>query len=69
MFNTLGNSVVNPRAGQAFLDFDGGRLLQLTGRVKLLWGKDSSDVGRATGRAWNLTVERVRQKLLPRNVQ
>ncbi|MBY0240411.1 MAG: pyridoxamine 5'-phosphate oxidase family protein [Burkholderiaceae bacterium] len=35
-FNTLGNFVVNPRAGLVFVDVDSGDLLQMTGDVQLL---------------------------------
>jgi predicted pyridoxine 5'-phosphate oxidase superfamily flavin-nucleotide-binding protein len=37
MFNTLGNIVANPRAGLLFIDFDGGRTLQLSGRAAIDW--------------------------------
>jgi predicted pyridoxine 5'-phosphate oxidase superfamily flavin-nucleotide-binding protein len=33
MFNTLGNLLVNPRAGLLFVDFTNGDVLQLTGRA------------------------------------
>ncbi|WOB09028.1 pyridoxamine 5'-phosphate oxidase family protein [Piscinibacter gummiphilus] len=36
-FNTLGNLVVNPRAGLLFVDYHAGHLLQLTGDAHLLW--------------------------------
>jgi predicted pyridoxine 5'-phosphate oxidase superfamily flavin-nucleotide-binding protein len=36
-FNTLGNLVVNPRAGLLFIDYTDGHLLQLTGDAELLW--------------------------------
>lgn len=35
-FNTLGNLLVNPRAGLLFIDFETGDLLQLTGRTELV---------------------------------
>jgi len=35
MFNTLGNLLVNPRAGLLFVDFMTGDVLQLTGRARL----------------------------------
>ncbi|HEU4404862.1 MAG TPA: pyridoxamine 5'-phosphate oxidase family protein [Polyangiaceae bacterium] len=37
-FNTLGNLVLDGRAGLLFVDFEGGGLLQLTGRVTIDWG-------------------------------
>jgi predicted pyridoxine 5'-phosphate oxidase superfamily flavin-nucleotide-binding protein len=35
MFNTLGNLLVNPRAGLLFADFTTGDVLQLTGRARV----------------------------------
>jgi predicted pyridoxine 5'-phosphate oxidase superfamily flavin-nucleotide-binding protein len=37
LFNTLGNLMLNPRAGLLFLDFESGDLLGLTGAVEVLW--------------------------------
>jgi len=37
LFNTLGNLAAYPKAGLLFVDFEGGDLLQLTGRAELLW--------------------------------
>jgi predicted pyridoxine 5'-phosphate oxidase superfamily flavin-nucleotide-binding protein len=39
-FNTIGNLVMDPRAGLLFVDFESGGLLQLTGRTEIDW--DSS---------------------------
>jgi predicted pyridoxine 5'-phosphate oxidase superfamily flavin-nucleotide-binding protein len=36
-FNTLGNLMVNPRAGLLFMDFDRGDLLQMTGVTEIAW--------------------------------
>jgi len=46
-FNTIGNLVVDPRAGLLFVDFETGGMLQLTGRAEIDW--DSEDVGRHAG--------------------
>ena len=43
MFNTLGNIVVNPKAGLLFPDFERGRTLQLSGRATIDWDRDRSD--------------------------
>ena len=37
MFTTLGNLQVDPRCGLAFVDFDTGSVLQLTGAAAILW--------------------------------
>ena len=40
-FNTLGNLVVNPRAGLLFIDFETGDLLYLTVDAEIIWdGRD-----------------------------
>jgi predicted pyridoxine 5'-phosphate oxidase superfamily flavin-nucleotide-binding protein len=36
-FNTIGNLLLNPRAGLLFVDFETGDRLWLTGRVEILW--------------------------------
>ncbi len=36
-FNTLGNFMVNPKAGLLFIDFASGDILQLTGTVEIIW--------------------------------
>lgn len=39
-FNTVGNIVLNPKAGFLFVDFDTGTLVQLTGRAEIVWDGD-----------------------------
>ena len=46
-FNTMGNLVLDPRAGLLFVDFETGSLLQLTGRTTIDW--DSESVARVPG--------------------
>lgn len=46
-FNTIGNLVLDPRAGFLFVDFETGSLLQLTGRAAIDW--DSEAVARVPG--------------------
>lgn len=36
-FNTLGNLVLNPRAGLLFIDFEGGDLLYLSVTAEIIW--------------------------------
>lgn len=69
MFNTLGNFAVAPQAGLTFLDFEQGRLLQLTGHVEILWDQEAPGDGKGTGRAWQLSVQRWRQAGLPRRIE
>ncbi|MEZ4216847.1 MAG: pyridoxamine 5'-phosphate oxidase family protein [Myxococcota bacterium] len=46
-FNTLGNLLMDPRAGLLFVDFERGDLLQLTGRARVDW--DSPEIDRTPG--------------------
>ena len=57
-FNTLGNFVVNPKAGLLFIDFDTGDIVQLTGSVELLWDPDpETRAFRGAERAWRFQLE------------
>lgn len=58
LFNTLGNFLLNPKAGLVFPDFKTGDLLMLTGRVEILW-EDHPEIQAFKGaeRGWRLTVE------------
>jgi len=60
MFNTLGNFVVDDRAGLVFLDFDRGILLQMTGTVTLQFNEaeDSHQPTGGTGRYWDFHLAR-----------
>ncbi len=52
-FNTLGNFLVNPRAGLLFVDFDSGDTLQLSGSVELLDENDPAIRGfKGAERGW-----------------
>ena len=58
LFNTLGNFLVNPKAGLIFPDFETGNLLMLTGTVELLW-ETEEEVSSYKGaeRAWRFTLD------------
>lgn len=59
LFNTLGNFVVNPRAGLVFIDFDTGTTLQLIGRAEILWDEaDPEDETGGTQRFWQFHIDR-----------
>ncbi|MDL2198001.1 pyridoxamine 5'-phosphate oxidase family protein [Halopseudomonas aestusnigri] len=57
-FNTLGNLLVNPRAGLLFVDFANGDLLQITGRVELQWDAPQAQRYEGVEHLWHLQVER-----------
>lgn len=59
IFNTFGNLEVNPHVGLCIPDFEGGRLLQLSGRARLLWDQDDpAQASGGTGRFLEVEVER-----------
>ncbi len=57
-FNTLGNFLVNPRAGLLFVDFSTGDVLQLVGRVVLDFDAEEVRFFQGAERLWHLDVER-----------
>jgi ferredoxin-NADP reductase/predicted pyridoxine 5'-phosphate oxidase superfamily flavin-nucleotide-binding protein len=66
MFNTLGNFESYPHAGLIFLDFEHGRVLQLTGRPEILWDLDDphGETG-GTRRYWQFDISGWRECTLP----
>lgn len=56
-FNTLGNLLLNPRAGLLFLDFASGDVLQLTGRTELTLEGDEIRAFQGAERLWHVEVE------------
>lgn len=57
-FNTIGNFLVNPKAGLIFPDFETGDLLMLTGTIEMLW-EDHPEVSAFKGaeRGWRFTLD------------
>jgi len=58
-FNTLGNLLLNPRAGLLFIDFARGDLLQLSGRTELTLEGPEIQAFQGAERLWHFDVERV----------
>ncbi|WHO79109.1 pyridoxamine 5'-phosphate oxidase family protein [Rhizobium leguminosarum] len=58
-FNTLGNILVNSKAGLIFVDFETGDMLQMTGNAEVLL--DSPDIATFQGaeRLWRFTPEEI----------
>ncbi|MGR9175026.1 flavin-nucleotide-binding protein [Rhizobium leguminosarum] len=58
-FNTLGNILVNSKAGLVFVDFETGDMLQITGNAEVLL--DSPDIATFQGaeRLWRFTPEKI----------
>ena len=59
LFNTLGNLVVDPRAGLLFVDFATGALLHLTGRAEVLWSGPEVDARPGAERLLRFHIEEV----------
>lgn len=57
-FNTLGNLLVNPRAGLLFVDFERGDLLQLSGRTEIVFDGPELTAFDGAERLWRFTIER-----------
>lgn len=58
-FNTLGNLLLNPRAGLLFIDFTTGDLLQVSGRTEIILEGPQVDAFQGAERLWKLQVEQV----------
>lgn len=58
-FNTLGNLLLNPRAGLLFIDFSSGDLLQLSGRTQLTLEGPVVQAFQGAERLWQVEVEHV----------
>ena len=58
-FNTLGNLLLNPRAGLLFIDFTTGDVLQLSGRSEIILDGPQVAACQGAERLWTLQVEQV----------
>lgn len=59
-FNTLGNLVVNPRAGLLFIDFDTGDLLYLAVTADIIWDGPEVDAFAGAQRLMRFKVQSMR---------
>jgi len=58
-FNTLGNLLLNPRAGLLFIDFETGELLQLSGHTTLVLDGPQLAAFPGAERLWTVRVEQL----------
>ncbi|SEC74184.1 hypothetical protein SAMN05216178_4690 [Pseudomonas saponiphila] len=58
-FNTLGNLLLNPRAGLLFIDFRSGELLQLSGRTELILDGPLIAAFQGAERVWRFYPEQM----------
>jgi len=57
LFNTLGNFMINPKAGLLFVDFETGDMTYLTGTTKIIWDGDPLlEALPGAQRAWQFTL-------------
>ncbi|WP_085299609.1 FAD-binding oxidoreductase [Cognaticolwellia mytili] len=57
-FNTLGNFLINPKAGLIFTDFTTGDIHMLTGTVEIIWDLDEElSTFQGAERAWKFTLD------------
>ncbi|NHZ93741.1 pyridoxamine 5'-phosphate oxidase [Massilia sp. CCM 8733] len=59
-FNTLGNVLLDARAALLFIDDASGAVLELEGRVEIVWDEGAAVPGQAGGRHWHFKIERGR---------
>jgi uncharacterized protein len=66
-FNTLGNFLVNPRAGLLFIEHDTGDMLQLSGRTEVILNSPEIAAFQGAERLWRVFPEKVvlRRDALP----
>ncbi|HWB51720.1 MAG TPA: pyridoxamine 5'-phosphate oxidase family protein [Stellaceae bacterium] len=57
-FNTLGNLLLDPRAGLLFPDFDSGDLLLVQGRAEIVWDPPEGQRLPGADRLWRLKAAR-----------
>lgn len=57
-FNTLGNLLLNPRAGLLFIDFSTGDVLQLSGRTEIILEGPQIEAFQGAERLWTFEVEK-----------
>ncbi len=55
-FNTLGNLLLDPRAGLLFVDFATGELLHLQGRAEVLWACSETQEIAGAERLWRVRL-------------
>ncbi|MCF4995265.1 2Fe-2S iron-sulfur cluster binding domain-containing protein [Pseudomonas syringae] len=58
-FNTLGNLLLNPRAGLLFIDFSTGDVLQLSGRTEIILDGPEIEAFQGAERLWTFEVEKL----------
>jgi len=58
-FNTLGNLLINPKAGLLFIDFNSGELLHLSGRTEIIFEGPQVEAFQGAERLWMFHVEQV----------
>jgi uncharacterized protein len=69
MFQTLGNLALNPSCGLLFFDFSDGRLLQLTGKAKIVWDAERIKEFAGAERLVEFELTQARESSLQTNLE
>jgi uncharacterized protein len=69
MLSSFGNFTINPQAGLAFVDYEDGKVLQLTGTASLYWDQpDPNGETGGTNRFWQFRPDCWHESDIPKNV-
>ena len=68
MFQTLGNLQSNPHCGLLFYNFSDGRILQLTGRAKIVWDEERIKQFAGAERLVEFEISEARESVLKTNL-
>lgn len=68
MFQTLGNLQTNPHCGLLFYDFSNGRILQLSGRAKIVWDEERAREFAGAERLVEFELSEARTSVLSTNL-
>lgn len=70
LFNTFGNFELDPHVGLCIPDFEGQRLLQISGVARVLWDQeDPANLTGGTGRFWEIDISRWILRQVPQRLE
>lgn len=69
LLNSVGNFETDPHVGLCMPDFDGQRLLQISGTARVLWNQpDPDNLTGGTGRCWEIEIARWALRQVPQRL-
>lgn len=70
LFNSFGNFELDPRVGLCIPDFEGQRLLQISGTARVLWNQPDPDkLTGGTGRFWDIEIASWALRQVPQRLE